>query len=114
MMYVLDIDGERHECPTIEKLAEAIFDNGAESEEMCDEFWSIDDGSLCVTAKDAMLRHVFHGSSIPVEILAHHVLTKYLRVVRSAVYALDRGEVDAVEWENGDCGTVSVHLEDDE
>ena len=112
MMYVLTIDGERYECSTIEKLAEAIYDYGAESEEMYDEFWSKDDVS--VTAKDAMLRYVFHGSAIPVECFAHHVLLRYLRVVRSAVHALDRGEVDVVEWENGDCGPVTVTKEEDE
>lgn len=114
MTYVLNIDGERYECPTLEKLAELIFDYGAESDEMTEAFWSKDDESLSVTAKDTMLKYVFHGSSIPVECLAHLVLTRYLRVVRSAVYALERGEVDIVEWENGDCGLVTVTKEEDD
>ena len=115
MMYVLTVDGARYECPTIEKLAEAIFDYGAESEEMTDAFWSMDvDKNLSLEAKDTMLKYVFHGSAIPVECLAHHVLRMYLRVVvRPAVDRLDRGEVDVVEWES-EFGPVTVTKEEDD
>lgn len=113
--YVISIDGEEHVCPNIEKLAEVIFDNGAESEEMCDEFWSKDvDQNLSLEAKDAMLRHRFHGSSVLVDALARHILNLYVRAIRSHLQDLESGKVEAVEWENGDCGTVSVYLEDDE
>lgn len=114
MMYVLTVDGARYECPTMEKLAEAIFDYGAESEEMTDAFWSKDmDASLAVEAKDTMLKYVFHGSKIPVECLAHHVLRMYLRVIHPAVHPLDRGEVDVVEWES-EFGPVTVTREEDD
>lgn len=113
--YVICIDGEEHFCPNIEKLAEVIFDNGAESSEMCDEFWSRDvDQSLSLEAKDAMLRHRFHGSSVLVDALARHILNLYVRVIRSHIRELETGEAEVVVWENGDCGTVSVHLEEDE
>ena len=113
-MYVIRIGDEEYECPTMEKLAEVVFDHAAESSEMCDEFWSKDvDRPLSVEAKDAMLRYRFHGSTVLVDALARHVLTLYARVIRSHLRDLEAGRADVAEWECEYC-TVRVVMEDEE